>query len=192
MPADDNESHLIARAQAGEKDAMQALLQPHEKPVFRFLTQRLGNPHDAADVTQDAFVKALRNLEKYQHRGQFRAWLFQIARNESINFVKRRNRMSTATVDEDGVDRIAEEPDPGPVADQQLLADEERAQMRDCVSRLPEAEREVVRLRLDQDITFREIAEITLAPLNTVLGRMRNATRRLRDCMESHGFFAPA
>ena len=95
--------------------------------------------------------------------------------------MKRRNRMSTATVDEGGVDRIAEELDPRPVADEQLLANEERAQMHECVGRLPESEREVVRLQL---------AEITQAPLNTVLGRMRNATRRLRECMEGSGEIA--
>lgn len=191
MPADDDEAELIAKAQTGDRNAMQALLLPYEKPLFGFLKQRLGNPHDAADVTQDAFVKVLRGLTKYQHRGQFRAWLYQIARNESIEFMRRRNRFSTATADDEGGDRIAETPDPRPSADEQLLAGEERARMRSCVEELPDSEREVVRLRLDQDITFREIASITEAPLNTVLGRMRNATRRLRDCMETHGF-APA
>ncbi|MFT5470147.1 MAG: RNA polymerase sigma-70 factor (ECF subfamily) [Verrucomicrobiales bacterium] len=182
------ESQLIAKAQAGDQNAMQSLLLPYEQPVFRFLTQRLGNPHDAADVNQDTFIKVLRSLTKYEDRGLFRAWLYQIARNESINFMKRRNRFSTATVDDDEADRIAQEPDPGPGADEQLLVAEERVQMRDCVGDLPDSEREVVQLRLDQDITFREIADITDAPLNTVLGRMRNATRRLRGCMETHGF----
>mgnify|MGYP005684937297 CR=1 FL=1 len=177
-----DEAKLIAEAKAGNQAAMEALLQPYEDSVFRFLVQRLGNAHDAADVAQDSFVKALRGLKNYRDEGKFQAWLFQIARNESLNFMKKRNRYSTATVNEEGESRFDQEADPGPTAVESIVQGERHEMVRDCVSELPETEREVVTLRLDQDITFREIAEITQSPLNTVLGRMRNASKRLREC----------
>lgn len=189
--SDINEEELIESSRNGDREAMEKLIQPYEDMIFRFLVSRLNNPHDAADLTQNTFIKALRGLPKYRHEGNFKAWLFQIARNESLNFINKRNRFSTATVDDEGVSRFENEVDETTLpADRQIAEDERKQGIRDCIAELPENEREVVSLRLDQDITFREIADLTMAPLNTVLGRMRNASRRLRDCLTLKGIKA--
>ena len=154
---------------------MNALLAPWNNRVFGFLLGCLRHHADAEDATQETFVRIVRGLGKYEHRGQFRAWVFQIARNQAALTAQRRQRVGDReTSIEPGLieampDVIEEAPDYAPV--------------RAALERLPEAEREVVRLRLDEDLKFHEIAARTGAPLNTVLGRMRNATRRLREIL---------
>ncbi len=159
---------------------MTTLLRQWNDPVFGFLLRSLRNRADAEDAAQETFVRIVKGLPKYEHRGRFRAWLFQIARNQAAATAKRRKRI--------GERELGTEPEQlGALASEEDgdLEDVERsALLRRAIEGLPEAEREVVLLRLDEDLKFREIAVRTGAPLNTVLGRMRNATRRLREQLE--------
>ena len=172
---DEPDVALLHAAQRGDRDAMTALLTPWNDRIFGFLLGCLRHHADAEDAAQETFIRIVRGLEKYEHRGQFRAWVFQIARNQAALTAQRRVRVGdreTAiepTLLEAMPEEVAEVPDYAPV--------------RAALERLPEAEREVVRLRLDEDLKFHEIATRTGAPLNTVLGRMRNATRRLREIL---------
>ena len=154
---------------------MTALLAPWNGPVFGFLLRKLRNRSDAEDAAQEVFIRVVEALPKYEPREKFRAWIFQIARNQAALTANRRERI--------GNREVAVEP--GFV--ETLAADVADApdyhQLRSAVAQLPEAEREVVSLRLEEDLKFREIAERTGAPLNTVLGRMRNASRRLRESL---------
>lgn len=166
---------LIHAAQRGDRDAMTALLTPWNDRVFGFLLGCLRHHADAEDATQETFIRIVRGLEKYEHRGQFRAWVFQIARNQAALTAQRRTRVGDRemAIEPTLLDAMPEEVAEGP----------DYAPVRAALERLPAAEREVVRLRLDEDLKFHEIAARTGAPLNTVLGRMRNATRRLREIL---------
>lgn len=172
---DEPDAQLILDAQSGDRTAMTALLTPWNDRVFGFLLRALGNHADAEDSAQEVFIRVVKGLPRYEHRGQFRAWIFQIARNQAALTAGRRQRR--------GDRETALEP-AGMAA---LTAEQEEtpdyAPVRAAVAQLPDAEREVVRLRLDEDLKFREIAERTGAPLNTVLGRMRNAVHRLREML---------
>lgn len=161
---------------------MHVLLQPWNDPIFGFLLQLLRNRQDAEDAAQETFIRIVKGLAKYEHRGAFRAWIFQIARNQAALTAFRRQRLHAR--------EIAMEPEdlhavPQPAEEHDLAAQMElAAELRLAVAALPEAEREVVELRLNEDLKFREIADRTGAPLNTVLGRMRNAVRRLRETLQ--------
>ncbi len=172
---DEPDEQLIHAAQRGERDAMTALLTPWNDRIFGFLLHALRHHADAEDAAQETFIRIVRGLGKYEHRGQFRAWIFQIARNQAALTAQRRQRIGDR---ETAIEPMLLETMP-------MAADEapDYAPVRAALEQLPEAEREVVRLRLDEDLKFREIAKRTGAPLNTVLGRMRNATRRLREIL---------
>lgn len=180
MDATYSESDLIARARKGDMTSANQLLSRYQRPLWGFLLSLLGHQADAEDALQETCLKALRGLSGYRDERKFKSWLFQIAYRESLTLRRRQKRAPVTTEDADELESLA---DAEPLATVRLESIEARQRLRACVERLPEAEREVVLLRLQRDIPFREIAEITGAPLNTVLGRMRNATLRLRSMM---------
>ena len=173
---------LLNAAKIGDRQAMHRLLQPWNDPVFGFLLQQLRNRSDAEDAAQETFLRIVKGLPKYEHRGEFRAWIFQIARNQAALTANRRARLQSR---ETGVEPEALAILPQTGEETNALEQAERSmEIRQAVASLPAVEREVVELRLDEDLKFREIAERLGAPLNTVLGRMHNAIRRLRETLQ--------
>lgn len=179
---DEPDAALIRAAQRGDRDAMHRLLAPWNDRVFGFLLATLRHRADAEDAAQETFLRVVKGLPGYEHRGEFRAWIFRIARNQAALTATRRQRIAQreAGVEPEQMHGFAADDH----RDEDLAIADRAAVVRAAVDALPAAEREVVRLRLDHDFKFREIAVRTGAPLNTVLGRMRNAMRRLRETLE--------
>ena len=173
---------LLRAAQGGNRGAMHSLLVPWNDAVFGFLLSLLRHRADAEDAAQETFIRIVRGLPAYEHRGEFRAWIFRIARNQAALTANRRRRVEgrECGVEPEALAALsATEENASP-----LEQAERAAEIRRAVAALPAVEREVVELRLDEDLKFREIAERTGAPLNTVLGRMHNAIRRLRESLQ--------
>ena len=172
---------LLRAAQGGDRTAMHSLLVPWNDAVFGFLLSLLRHRADAEDAAQETFIRIVRGLPGYEHRGEFRAWVFRIARNQAALTANRRRRVEGR--------EIGTEPEVLALAPEAEREDgieqaERAAEIRRAVAALPAVEREVVELRLDEDLKFREIAERIGAPLNTVLGRMHNAVRRLLETLQ--------
>lgn len=162
---------------------MHTLLGPWNSPIFGFLLQQLRNREDAEDAAQETFIRIVKGLPKYEHRGAFRAWIFQIARNQAALTANRRQRVQLHefSLEPQLLEALPQDDSANELPDQLHKI----AELRQAVALLPTAEREVVELRLNEDLKFREISERTGAPLNTVLGRMRNALRRLKESLPS-------
>ena len=167
-------------AQRGDRAAVHRLLSPWNDRVFSFLLTLLRNRADAEDAAQETFLRVVKGLPGYEHTGQFQAWIFRIARNQAALTATRKQRTEAR---ESAVESEVLNDFPMPADNNEDSHDRAR-QLRTAVNDLPAAEREVVLLRLDEDLKFREIAERTRSPLNTVLGRMRNAMRRLHDQLQ--------
>ena len=177
---DEPDIHILEAAQRGDRDAMTKLLTPWNDPIFGFLLNALRHRADAEDAAQETFIRVVNGLPRYEHRGEFRAWIFRIARNQAALTAKRRGRIGAR---ETGVEAETLHAFAAEENDDALAVAERAAGLRAAVAALPAAEREVVELRLNEDLKFREIAARTGAPLNTVLGRMRNALRRLHEML---------
>ncbi len=172
------EAELVRRASQGDRESAARLLLAHEQALFSYLSQVLRSGPDVDDAIQETLLRALENLDQFRGEGRFRAWLFQIARREVLNRWRTRpvvslHDQSNALLNDS--ERFEDHP---------VVRQEEVESIRDTIQRLPDVEREVVWMRLKSDLSFREIAEITGAPLNTVLGRMHNAKERLRQWLE--------
>ncbi len=179
------DAELVRAARNGDDDALEKLLRRHQDSVYGYLLRMLRNSHDAEETTQAAFVIVIRSLPRYREQGHFKAWLFRIAHREALRVLRRAKRTRELEEPQDGSAPPDELIDPLPRPDEAAEALERNRRLETALGALPAVEREVVLLRMKEELTFREIAELTGCPLGTALGRMRNALKRLRGILET-------
>ena len=171
---------MIKKAQTGDSRAVALLVEEHQGAVHGFLTNLLGDTETAKDVTQDTFVKAFRGIGSYSESGNFKAWIFRIARNAGMDYLRKVGRRGGEHLE------YMDETQSSAQTEASVDMREQCAIALRLMQDLPEVEREVMSLRVIQNMKFKEIAEVTDAPLNTVLGRMRNATLKMRQWMKNY------
>lgn len=176
----DSDAALVRRYLANEDErAAEELIRRHARSVYRTLCHLLGNIEDSEDLTQQVFVKAFAALSTYTDRGQFRSWLLRIARNESFALMRRRKVRPQ-------FEREVREGDlDAPSVIEEIQSRDRVAGIAQAILQLPAEERQVVQLRLQEELGFREIAELLEVPLGTVLSRMHQARDRLRRALKS-------
>ena len=185
MRSDDD---LIGAFMAGDGSAMEVLFGRYRKPVFAWLLRMAPDRAEAEDLYQEVWLKVIRGVGKYAD-GNFKAWLWRIVRNAAAD--RARKCMAVPLLDEP----LGEESDAETRLDQ--IADgtavtalarmeeaERRTFLRTAIGELSVRLREVVLLRINGELEFREIAEVLGLPLGTVLGRMNLAVKKLRKAVE--------
>lgn len=149
---DDSDEALIDRHKAGDGAAFAELVRRHQRPIYFFALRMSGSPEDARELSQRIFLRAFRSLGGFEGRSSFRTWLFQIAANLCRNHHRDTTRASFVPVTEgQGAAPAA--------ALGALVAQAERAQLRDAVEGLPPRQRAVLALRVYEDLSFKEIAQ---------------------------------
>ena len=177
------DEQLVRHAQKGDLTALEKLLRRYEQSIYAFLVRMLADPFAAEDAAQEVLVTVMKQIPRYQERGTFKAWIFTLSHRQGLKALRKRRR---------GIARFMR-PIPGDLPetggpshetpDQRAMAKEEWRVTEEALRHLPEAEREVVHLHVVEGLTFREIADVTGTPLNTTLGRMRNARTRLKKSL---------
>ena len=180
------DARLVRSYRAGKETAFEMLYKRYERPLFSFILKFVKERAGAQDVFQQTWMKVIRGLESYEEKGKFSSWMFGIANNACVDQARKRSR---AKIDdfasEEGLDAFKSEgPDPEDVS----IETEKKQWLDQAVSRLPVEQKEVVLLRLQAEIPFKEIAKMLDTPLNTVLGRMHYAMRNLKKMVtEDYG-----
>jgi len=146
---------VLAGYTGSDLQAFTELYLRYRNPIYRYLATRTGDPATADDLTAQVFLKALNAAGSFRGDGSYRAWLFQIARNTLTNWKLDKTRLQIP------IDDLAEAPDHADSPTVIALVQEERELIWDTVAELPEAQREVVRLRYWKDLTIDEIARLT-------------------------------
>jgi RNA polymerase sigma-70 factor (ECF subfamily) len=146
--------------------------------MFNAAYRILGNPDDAADATQSAFLKAFENLHRYDPKYKFFSWIYRIAVNESINQLKRSRRQQPLDEHEAGND-------PGPV--HAVEAGDLSREIQDGLMGLSEDYRTVIVLRHFSECSYRQISEILQIPEKTVKSRLYSARQLMKDRLVAHG-----
>lgn len=193
----DEEKRLIERSRRGDRAAFDQLVRRYERTIFN-VAYRLTNSHDdAADIAQEAFVRAWNNLKSFRGDAAFSTWLHRIVTNAFLDDRKRKRARPTRSLDEaldleeNSVVRQFEDPSPGPAA--LAEGDERRRVLQRAIQTLPEAQRVMVVLYHAQGLAYEEIADITQLPLGTVKSRLNRARLALRDRLGAHAeLFAQA
>jgi RNA polymerase sigma-70 factor, ECF subfamily len=189
-PSDED---LMKRYQHGDAGAMNALIDRHDRQLFGFLYRSLGSRERAEDAYQEVFLKVVRSAEGYRPTARFAAWLYTIARHVVIDMARRDKYRETESLDQEvyedgGVARVEMEPGHEPDPEAELTGYELQDSLERAISSLPAEQREVFLLRERSGLSFKEIAELTAAPLNTVKTRMHYALNRLRKVLADQGY----
>ncbi len=180
-----SDSELINLYIAGDESALKALILRYEQQIFTFILSAVKNRELAEDLFQDTFIKVINTLRTggYKDEGKFLQWVMRIANNLKIDYFRREQRLPLYENggEFDIFDTLGIE---DPSVEQKMAQEQIYADIKELVQYLPVEQREVLEMRIYQDISFKEIAEITKVSINTALGRMRYALMNLRKMVE--------
>ncbi|MGH7265177.1 MAG: sigma-70 family RNA polymerase sigma factor, partial [Candidatus Rokuibacteriota bacterium] len=183
MSEDDRE--VVRRVQAGDSEAFGVLVEKYKRKAFRLAFGVLRDQEEALDASQEAFVKAFRSLPRFKGDSAFYTWLFRITMNVALD--RRRQRATRAKslgaedVPPEEWERTAVSPDAGP--DEEAASAERRARIGQALQTLSEQHRSIIILSDIEGLSYREIAEVLAIPMGTVMSRLHNARKRLRQAL---------
>ena len=185
MHAYQTDSELICAYRKGNERAFETLLNRYQQGVFLKINFVVRNEEIANDLFQDVWIKVVQTLKsgRYVEEGKFGPWIMRIAHNAAIDHFRRnRKRKMVRPTDEfDIFDTLSND---APSVEDRLVEDEILHELRQLVPSLPEEQQLVVQMRLERNLSFKEIAEETEVSINTALGRMRYALINLRRMVE--------
>lgn len=183
------EQRLIEAGQRGDVEAFNQLVRLYEGRVYTLCVRMLGDPDAAADVAQDTFISAYKNLNRFRG-GVFRSWILRIATNACYDALRARKRrpaisLNAAMNDEDENGAGFDVPDPAESPEDAAQRKALGAAIAAAIAQLPEDQRAVVILSDVQGLAYEEIAEVTNANLGTVKSRLSRGRARLRDILRA-------
>jgi len=180
-----SDEQLISDYLAGNEQSLELLIKQYLRPIYSFVFRYVGNGQEAEDITQEVFVRVWRNLKKFDQNKSFKTWIFSIAKNASLDFLKKKKAIPFSEFDtEEGGNRITDtlvDPSPLPL---ELLEKAGMANMlNEAMEKLSPQYRMVLFLRYNDHFNFREIAESMGEPLHTVKSRHRRALIKLKELL---------
>jgi len=167
-PVDDRT--IIERVLKGDTEAFNLLVRQWEKPIYNFILRMIGDRDEAMDLCQDSFMKAYRELDTLKDRDRFSSWLYRIAHNTCYSKLRKDQGKTFVELDPDT--RGGSKP-----------SIESRLAVEKALQQLPEDQREVVVLKVYQNLKFDEIAAIQDAPVSTVKSRLYMGFEKLRSIL---------
>ena len=170
---------LVRRAREGEETALSALVNRHTDAVYRVALAIAGDRDLAQDISQDAFLKAFKGLEGFRGDASFKTWLLTIVANAARGALRRHGRRRESDIE--SAPPLASQAK-GP--DQMAELSDESGRAREALGRLPEKQRLSVQLRVDEGLSFREIAEVIGSTEGAARVNYFHGIRKLREWME--------
>lgn len=180
---------LIEKAIGGREDGFEELVRRYQRPITAYVYRMLNNYDASLDVTQEVFIKVYKSLERYSSDYKFSTWLYRIAHNAAIDFM-RKNSVSPQSLEAENADGTfqLQIESLNPTPEQERERSEWRKEIESVVKCLPTVYRELILLRHAQDLSYDEIAEITNLPLGTVKNRLFRAREMMREIFNDRGF----
>lgn len=176
------EQEMIRRAAAGDKDAAEACIRAHQQSLYAYMLRMSGRPDVAEDIVQEAFVRVLTNLHRFDNRYRFSTWLFTIAKRLYVNSCQKHKPIYDSNIvgawrgGDDGPDRIAWAEE---------VQDNTRSVLDESLRRLPEVQREILVLFHQNSWPIALIAQHLAMPEGTVKSHLHRGRRKLRALIEA-------
>lgn len=184
------ERELILAAQKGSEEAFEALVKLHERQIYALTLRICGNPEDAAEAAQEAFLSAWQGLRFFRQESEFSTWLYRLASNASIDLLRKEKRHRGAASLDDELN--PEVPDGTALTPQDALERKEiREQIREGLLDLSADHRQVLVLREMHQLSYQEISDVLDLDVGTVKSRISRARQQLRKFLLRKGNFLP-
>jgi RNA polymerase sigma-70 factor (ECF subfamily) len=182
-----SDATLVSSYIKGDESSLEILIKRHKQRIYSFIYSKVYDRDVAEDVFQDTFIKVIRTLKKgkYNEEGKFLPWVMRIAHNLVIDHFRKNKRMPK--FDNSGEFSIFSVlSDTSLNAEKALIKDQVESDVRRLIEELPTDQKEVLMMRMYQDMSFKEISERTGVSINTALGRMRYALINMRKVIDKH------
>jgi len=185
MPTDKSNSdeEIIALYKDGDSEVFKCLIDKYSPPLYNF-TARLTDEHNAPDIVQDTFIKAWKKIRAFDpSKASFKTWIFAIARNTAIDFLRKKKSLNFSELEEDGGSFSEQIPDENLIPAEALQKLEDSQLLNKLLEKLPLQYKTVLVLHYQEDMTFDEIGEILDKPPNTVKSHHHRAIAELRKLL---------
>lgn len=187
---------LVTRAQQGDQDAFAALVEQNQGKIYNLALRMTGNPQDAADITQEAFLSAWRALPAFQGGSSFSTWLYRMAHNAAIDHLRKEKRkqehMPSTPLEQSEGESSIPLPDYRYSPEPSLERKELRQSIEAGLGTLSQEHRAVLVLREMEGLSYREIAQALELEEGTVKSRIARARIELRQYLQNNGNFSPS
>jgi RNA polymerase sigma-70 factor (ECF subfamily) len=177
---------VVEQARAGDADAFRVLVERHSRALFRLAFRMTGNESDAEDVVQEAFLRAYRQLHKFDERASFGTWLYRIASNCALDLVRSRNRrgLQEPIHDSEGQDPLLSLASAAPTPDRLALSGEVRERVAEAMNELSAAERMAFVLRHYEGMGIEEVSGVLGCQPGAAKHSIFRAVQKLRRALE--------
>ena len=157
-----DEKKWLKKAAAGNAEAFEQLVLKYQSAVYNLCLRLTANPEDAADMTQESFLKAWRNLDGFQGSSSFSTWLYRLASNtclDHLRSLKRRPQLPLILQDHDGEEQAMEIPDPSPSPESLAIESQERELLDQALRSMDYDQRQILILRAVNELSYTQIAQ---------------------------------
>lgn len=178
---------LVKSYIAGDENALSTLVTRHQAKIYGFIYSKMADRDIADDIFQDTFIKVIKTLKSnsYNEEGKFLPWVMRIAHNLIVDHYRKNKKMPMLRETEEfSIFNIIS--DDSLTIEGQIITDLIEKDLQKIVLELPDDQKEVLMMRIYQDLSFKEISDITGVSINTALGRMRYAILNLRKIIEKN------
>lgn len=171
------DEQLIALVQKGEQEAFAIILERYQGKIYSYIMRLMNHRDEAHDITQDVFMKAYKHLHRFDTDRKFSSWIYRIAHNESVNWLKKKTRVKMESIEvamEHGKELASSED-----IHLQLEKKQDQEIVREAIAGLPKKYREVMSLRYLREYSYQEISKKLKKPINTIGTLINRAKKRL-------------
>jgi RNA polymerase sigma-70 factor (ECF subfamily) len=180
---DGSDVAVVAQVRAGDSEAFRVLVDRHARTIFRLASRMVGNEQDADDVVQETFLRAYRQIDRFESRANFGTWLYRIAVNCSLDLLRQRPRRRQKLEPEDG-DEPAADPDANPSPERLMFSAEVQTRVTSALHDLSPAERAAFLLRHFEGQSIEEIGRALGLRTSATKHTVFRAVQKMRRALE--------
>ena len=182
-----SDEEIIIEYLNGDKNAFTEIVNRYLKPIYNFTYRFVGNEKNAEDISQEVFLKVWKNIKRFDLEKSFKTWIFSIAKNTSIDYLRKRKDVPISAFDsEDGGNFIEDNLKDGELSANEIFAlAQNKKQVEKVITKLSMIQKEVIVLKYMNEMSLTEVAIVLDIPVNTAKSHHRRALEKMKDMLKN-------